>query len=250
VIRGVLVYSVNGQHSLKLLDRFWKAGPGNFQQAPKDIKSGDFATFSNAADKIKRTLIQKYPSNLRDTIPSIIVELDTPGGDVMEAVKIRRLIRERFMITVVKPERECSSACVFILMAGVIRDPIDLAHVGLHRPKFDATYFASLTPEEARVKYNTLVEALRKYFIDDMGGNEQAFRLMMSTPSYDVRFLSFAEMQEFGLLGNDPVWDEYNEAQEVKQYGTKRWPLIKRCIGPSGDFAGCVKKVYELYPDK
>lgn len=72
----------------------------------------------------------------------------------------------------------------------------------------------------------------------------------MSTPSDELRTLTVAELEEFGLRGQDPAWEEYLDAQMVKQYGPIRWPLIKRCIGPSGDIDGCVKKAYEQYPHK
>ncbi|MBV9780128.1 MAG: hypothetical protein JOY62_09165 [Acidobacteriaceae bacterium] len=207
------------------------------------IKKGDFASFLKAADRLKQIL-----SNPLDPVPPIRVELDTPGGDVMEAVKIGRVIHERFMTTVVRPERECDSACVFVLIAGAIKLPTDLAHVGLHRPRFDAEYFARLTPDQARVKYNSLIEYLKDYFVKEMGGSEEAFRLMLSTPSDSLRLLSAAEMDRLGLRGEDPAWDELINAKMIERYGPIRWPLIKRCIGPSGDIAGCEKRVYEQYP--
>jgi hypothetical protein len=49
-----------------------------------------------------------------------------------------------------------------------------------------------------------------------MNGDEEAFRLIMSTPSDQVRVLTYAEMQQFGLAGNDPAWEEFTEAQAVK----------------------------------
>ena len=119
--------------------------------------------------------------------------------------------------------------------------------MGLHRPGFDPSYFANLTPEQARAKYNALVENLRSYFIE-MGGNEDAFRLMLSTPSDRGRFLSTAELDKFGLRGQDPAWEELSNAKMVERYGPVRWPLIKQCSSISGDLVGCVRKAYERYP--
>lgn len=209
-----------------------------------EIKKGDFADFVKAADTLSQTLRDRAA----DHVPFIVVKLDSPGGDVAEAMQIGRIIRRRFMNTMVEDQRECASACILILAAGVARMPQPSARIGLHRPKFDPEYFANLAPQEAHAKYNSLVENLRKYLIDEMGGNEDAFRLMLSTPSDDVRFLSFGEMQKFGLFGTDPAWDEYSEAQSVKRFGAKRWKFIKHCIESSaGD---CVQKAYEQYPDE
>jgi hypothetical protein len=210
-----------------------------------EIKKGDFAAFLKVADRLSETLRDRA-----DPVPFILVKLDSPGGDVAEAMQIGRLIRQRFMNTMVDEQQECASACILILMAGVARMPQPSAHIGLHRPRFDPAYFADLAPEEAHAKYNALVEDLRKYFIDEMGGNEDVFRLMLSTPSDHVRFLSFGEMQKFGLFGTDPAWDEYSEAQSTKRFGARRWQFIKQCVQSSGGGRSCVQKAYEQYPDK
>jgi hypothetical protein len=59
-----------------------------------EIKKGDFAEFSKAADRIRRNWSE-------DGVPDIWVELDSPGDDVVEAMKIGRLVRQRFMTTIV-----------------------------------------------------------------------------------------------------------------------------------------------------
>src|SRR5665213_1124172 len=109
-----------------------------------EIKRGDALAFTTAADRIKRVTHATVMG-----VPFITVELDTPGGDVMEAIQIGRLIHDRFIFTVVKPERVCASACVFILIAGASHTPTNSAHIGLHRPSFDPSYFANLTPQQA-----------------------------------------------------------------------------------------------------
>jgi hypothetical protein len=73
---------------------------------------------------------------------------------------------------------------------------------------------------------------------------------MMSIPSDQLRPLTDSELDRFGLAGEDPAWEEYVDAEQIKTYGPLRWPFIKRCVEPSGDLAGCVRKVYEQYPDK
>jgi hypothetical protein len=120
-----------------------------------EIKKGDFEAFAD---------LTKTVGNDRQ----IWVKLNSPGGDVVEAMRIGRLIRERFMFTGIMPERECASACVFILMAGVFRLAGPTAHVGIHRPKFDPVYFAGLTPDQARATYDSMVRDLRKYFLLDI----------------------------------------------------------------------------------
>ena len=138
-------------------------------------------------------------------VPMIFVKLDSQGGNIMEALAIGREIRRRFMVTGVPyANMECDSACVFVLMAGVNR--IGGGKIGLHRPAFDPAFFADLSPTAARSRYNTLVEQLRQYYVDEMGGSPEAFRIIMTTPSTSIRYLSQDEMLALGIVGEDPAW--------------------------------------------
>ncbi len=220
-----------------------------------EIKKGDFDVFSKAIDNAFAACNRFCAPNAwcKDTCKdkvSLLVDLDSPGGDVIEAMQIGRLIRKEFLTTRVMPGHECVSACVFILQAGVIRIPALGSHVEVHRPKFDPIYFADLKPDQARTTYNRMVEDLRKYFVGEMGGSDEAFRLIMTTPSDQLRALSFTELKELGLNGQDPSYEEYSEALMIKKYGQSRWSFIKACIAPSGNLPECEKKAYERFPDK
>jgi hypothetical protein len=104
---------------------------------------------ADVADRLRQTLSNRP---FGGGVPFISVELNSPGGDVSEAMQIGRLLRQRFMYTFVLADHECASACVLILMAGVGRMPMPSSRVGLHRSTFDPAYFASLTPEQGRGK--------------------------------------------------------------------------------------------------
>jgi hypothetical protein len=207
-----------------------------------EIRKGDLAAFARAADNIRN--ITRITVN---NVPHIIVDLDTLGGDVMEAVQIGRLVRDRFMFTRVLPGR--------IMCQRVLIHPNRRRHplggrrcaYGTPSPKFDSTYFAGLTADNARRKYNVLIDELRKYFLD-VGASEEAFRIMLSTPSDRVRYLTIAELESLGFRGNDPAWDELTDATFVERYGAPRWRLIKPCVQTSGDLRECERKAYERYP--
>jgi hypothetical protein len=203
-----------------------------------DIRKGDFDRFAKAAGS-------KH---------GILVKLDSSGGDVIEALKIGRLIRRNFMWTEVTPNSRCASACVFILQAGVARFADDQSQIIVHRPTFDAASFSGLDDEAARNAYNNMVSNLRIYFIDEMGGSEEAFRLIMATPSSAPRMLTDEEISRLGLIGKDPAFEAHLEAKLIGKYGPRRWPLLKECMNkfiPLQDGAGfkaCQNRVYELYP--
>ena len=71
--------------------------------------------------------------------------ITSPGGDVIEAMKIGRFIRKNHMsLVLVQP---CDSACAFIVFAAVKRVA---GKLGLHRPRYDPQYFSQLTGEDAK----------------------------------------------------------------------------------------------------
>ena len=139
----------------------------------------------------------------------------------MEALAIGREVRQRFLTTFVGQNMECDSACVFILVAGVDRYA-KAGKVGLHRPAFDPGYFAGLSPTAARDRYNSMVETLRHYYVEEMGGSSEAFRQIMVTPSISVRYLLPGEIALLGISGEDPATAEYDEAQMIQRYGRER----------------------------
>lgn len=86
-----------------------------------------------------------------------------------------------------------------------------------------------------------------------MNGDEEAFRLMMATPSDQVRVLTYAELQRFGLAGEDPAWEEYGDAETVRMYGPLRNAAIKACLAQSkssDEVKACEKEVFVKYPIK
>ena len=121
--------------------------------------------------------------------PFIIVELDSGGGDVVEAEKIDRIVRARFMMTRVRDNETCASACVLVLAAGMNKWPLPGARIGIHRPRFNLAYFAGLSAGEARTKYDALLADLRAYFAE-IGEYDRLYRAMLVVPSASIRFLS------------------------------------------------------------
>ena len=168
--------------------------------------------------------------------------------NIIEALAIGREIRRRFMFTTAGRNMECDSACVFVLMAGVNRTVG--GKVGLHRPAFDPAFFVDLSRTAARERYNALVEKLRQYYVDEMGGSPEAFRIIMSTPSVSIRYLSFAELSALGIMGEDPAWAEYHEAQYIQRYRRERWVVISACLKDGRKFPDCEGEAYRLYRNR
>jgi hypothetical protein len=169
------------------------------------IARGDFAAFAAAADRIGAVTADRL-----NDVPHITVELESPGGDLVEAIEIGRLIHERFMMTLVRPGRQCVSACVLVLIAGAVHTPADGATIGLHRPLL--LHYARESRDEAYAKFDAWMAYLREYF-HTLGVSDVAYDLMMKTHSNRMRYFSPSELDELGLRGEDPAWEALYNAK-------------------------------------
>jgi hypothetical protein len=161
------------------------------------ITKGDLPNFTAALAGVERTAKARI-----NGIPFVTVELDSPGGDVVEAVGIGREIYRHAAMTIVRPAQECVSACVFILMAGAVHTPTGAA-VGVHKPMLVA--WRHMSHAEARAKYDGLMLYLRDYF-RELGVADEAYDIMMRTSSYDMHYFTWGEMDRLGLRGEGPAW--------------------------------------------
>jgi hypothetical protein len=134
------------------------------------IKKGDLIAFENALEKVERSAATRI-----NDIPFVTVELNSPGGDVVEALGIGRAIYKNLAMTMVRPGKECVSACVFIFVAGAVRTPDEGASIGLHRPLLVS--WTNISAAEAHARYNGLMNYLRDYF-RELGISDRAFDIL------------------------------------------------------------------------
>lgn len=136
------------------------------------------------------------------------VTLNSPGGDVMEAMRMGRFIRETLTDTFVASE--CASACVLVFLAGATQSSLDGARIGVHSPYFDKQYFAGLNRAEAEGKYRALQASTRQYLLE-MDVPTWLIDRMFSVPSDDIYFLSVAERK--ALRASPPALAEWFRAR-------------------------------------
>jgi uncharacterized protein len=143
------------------------------------------------------------------------IHLNSPGGNVSEALGIGRVIRQLKASTYAPSLRsgkrlcqtgsldnisyedssscECASACSLIWEAGVGR----LGElVGIHRPRYDEATYKDLTPDQATKQYSEVLVETTKYFAE-MGVPDWLSSRMYSVPSSDMHYLKDTELQEF-----------------------------------------------------
>lgn len=164
--------------------------PGNISIVG-NIAKGDVEQLRNAI----RT--QKYGLG--------VINLDSPGGDVDEAIRMTEMIKPLFVTTRVKPGKYCASACTFIWLAGTPRMAVPkesaqrLARqglseaggiVGLHRPYL--ANFSALTNNQSQV-----MKQIQSYLEAQMVPR-RLIDVMMSRPSNDIYWLNSKDFQELG----------------------------------------------------
>ncbi len=161
-------------------------------------------------------VVQRATNKLNATVKPRFVFLSSLGGSVEAAMAIGQIVRNKLFWTQVDSGSNCVSACVLILAAGVGRTTDGV--VAIHRPTFEAKYFAGLSTDDARSKYVQMTQKVRSY-LSEMGMSDRLFEQMMSVGSYDVKALSIQEMIDLGLSGFDPAYEERQRAEEIVQFG-------------------------------
>ncbi len=171
------------------------------------------------ASDIKR--VAKHLEIVRSLDPSkrtVPVFLSSPGGDLLAAMEIGKILRKSHAWTIVSNNMECSSACIFILASGVQRDAFNGAMLGLHRPRFDQTMFANLDADKAQVLYNTLIRRCRIY-LREMGVSDQLLDDMLRTESRKITYQDRDYAERVSLIGDDPAFQEWNRAKRIEEEG-------------------------------
>ena len=200
-----------------------------------EIRPGDYDRFVASL----RAWRSSHPEGLH--IPSVV--LASPGGDVREAMRIGRTVRELSLQVLVPsrvpfrdgdpesrvegwptPENFCHSSCFLIYIAGVDRKSQALltmrestfeevfaapTPIGIHRPYFNPTFFAGLDSAEARVAYGKMEAEVRDY-LRYMGLSERWVETVFRIPSTTVRRLTWDDVREIGE--RESSWDEWLRA--------------------------------------
>jgi TPR repeat protein len=115
-----------------------------------------------------------------------VVYLDSPGGRMIYAIEIGKILRERKATVITgspyidEKNIECSSACVFIAAGAVTRQ---LNHIGLHNGhSFDYKGPKKWTREELS---SSAMSAFLNY-LDTMGIDPEVKKIILSTPSDQI----------------------------------------------------------------
>jgi ATP-dependent protease ClpP protease subunit len=173
------------------------------------------------------------------------INLSSPGGEVGEAMKIGRIIRENTLRTLVG-NAVCVSACVLVLASGVERI-VTSGQIGIHSP-YSESLPVGEKYERTRQRREILNKSIRDYF-REMDIPEALLTAMNRVPSDKIRWLQQRELRDLHLIGEDTAWREWKAANEARKLGISLSEFVARSarvrsicqLGPA--FSACKERV-------
>lgn len=155
---------------------------------------------------------------------SLLLFLNSEGGDLSTAIEIGKLVRRWPNSSVqVLQDSKCFSACVFVLAGGLHRQ-VD-GQVGIHRP-FNST--TDSNTYESTEKAFRMLEQSAKAFLKDMNVPTSLYDEMMSVPPQKLRLLTDVELARFGIGQGDPAWQDNQDAVAARRYGYNKEECLHR----------------------
>lgn len=150
----------------------------------------------------------------RMAVSTRILQLDSAGGHVEDAMKAGDAIGASRWTIRVGPDANCHSACVLILAAGDQRE-IE-GRVGVHRMLRVGS--AATTREELTNELREVHSHMKDY-LERNGAAVIVADLMMTVPNRKLRLLNQDELLEYGLLGANAVQDDLERIQLTRKCG-------------------------------
>lgn len=151
----------------------------------------------------------------------VLMVVSSEGGDIHAAMSIGRLLRKDAASIYAG---RCASACVFLVAGAVWRDGIFDDVIIIHRPFSTRTYTSYADAKSSINMLNIEIET----YLKDMNISPALLTAMNSIPSYSARQLTKTDMETYGLVEKDPVWEEKILGQRASQLGIDRPELHRR----------------------
>lgn len=143
-----------------------------------------------------------------------ILDIDSSGGHVEEAIKAGDVIGGSRWQVWVRDGSQCHSACVLVLAAGDSR-AIE-GKVGIHRLMRDRSSARSRAELAAELRE---INAQVRDYLERNGVAMAVADLMMTVPNRDLRLLTAEELGEYGLSGTNAVQDDLDRIIVMRKCG-------------------------------
>jgi hypothetical protein len=164
------------------------------------------------ADKL-RSLI------LSEIIYFTAIELNSPGGNLAEAIKISRIIQELKIATRVKQGGVCASACFLIWIAGEPRQASGqrssskYGNIGLHRP-----FIQNIQNNAEHARMQLQAQQYVSRFLEEYLLPRRLIDVMMSRASNEVYWLTdkdIYEIREYSSFAEELFISKCNYQREL-----------------------------------
>ena len=176
-----------------------------------NVENGDAKIFEDIINQLSTKSCNTYA-----------VYLSSPGGSVLESMELGKFIRTLGGYVSVLTRNDggqgCFSSCVLILAGGSARILGSDTIVGIHRPRFDYEVFSGLSPQQAKNTYADM-SALVQSYLQRMGISDGLYQEMLAIPSNKMKILTYMEMKQWHLDGEDPGYAEWLRARKIEQFG-------------------------------
>ncbi|MCW1875103.1 hypothetical protein OMR58_11635 [Erwinia sp. INIA-01] len=173
-----------------------------------DVYEGDIV--KGDADKIA-SRIEKL-AKIDPSTRTGMIQIQSNGGDVEEAMRIGRLLRKNKIQVLVPMNAHCYSSCVLLLAGGVGRFAV--GEIGIHS-------FYSLSSQKPGADYDReeqlyadTEKSIRAY-LSEMRVPGYLMDAMLQVPSSRLEILDLEKLKEYGLFGIDPVFNQYLKANNL-----------------------------------
>ncbi|MBY5751447.1 hypothetical protein [Rhizobium leguminosarum] len=123
------------------------------------------------------------------------VGFNSPGGNVVKALELGRLIRSAGLSTLQVRQLECASACSLAFMGGVRRFA-EPGSLGVHKSSFSDSEGVPVADAVSEIQHLT-AEIIG--YMTEMGVDPSLLQLAFSYNSDDIRYLSGSEMSRYKL---------------------------------------------------
>lgn len=140
--------------------------------------------------EIDRESLASFHEALR-RVPRARIVLDSPGGEVLPALEIGRIIRQRRLTTLIPERAQCASACGLIWLAGAPRELGPQAVVGFHAA-------ASISPSGRR-SVSAPANAIIGGYLRDLGFNDEAIFEMTRAPPRGMNWFNTPRLNALGV---------------------------------------------------
>lgn len=155
-----------------------------------EIRKGDYEIIKRFA----RLDQQKFHSST--------VVLASPGGDLVEAIRIGNFFRKTYMTVFVNPAiGRCASACFLIYVAAVERSAM-VPGLGIHRPYFPLQQTENIPLDKLEQRHRALSASVKRY-LEEQQVPQYLIERMFSMASTEISWLGWEDLNN---LGTRAVW--------------------------------------------